>query len=328
MPYSKNTYLEDNEELILKLKITATKTRKWVIKATHEAGSGHPGGSLSATDIITALYFYEMKHDPNNPKWPDRDRFVLSKGHAAPALYATLSQAGYFPEDDMYNLRKMECHLQGHPCMIKTEGVDMSTGSLGQGLSAANGMALGGRIDRKDYRVFVLLGDGELQSGQIWEAAMAAAHYKLDKVTAFVDRNNLQIDGSTEQIMSLEPIAFKFKAFGWYVLEINGHDMNQIINAFKKADEIKGKPTMIIAHTIKGKGVSFMEGALSFHGKVTDAEQKKQALQELDLELADLNKKLETVQQKKNKNIDGSNNSTKTRTNTIPGSFPGSGGGD
>jgi transketolase len=275
-------YLGDIDAEIKRLKAIALETRKWIVKMTYEAGSGHPGGSLSATDILTALYFHVMRHNPKNPTWKDRDRFILSKGHAAPALYATLAQAGYFPVEELLTLRKLGSRLQGHPCMLKCPGVDMSTGSLGQGLSVANGIALAAKLDRRMYRVFVLLGDGECDSGQVWEAGMATAHYKLDNVTAFIDRNTLQIDGSTEQVMSLEPLAFKWKSFGWHILEIDGHNMKEIIDATEKAKEIKGKPTMIIAHTIKGKGVSFMEGTLYFHGKAPTKEQMEEALRELE----------------------------------------------
>lgn len=273
---------KDLDAIIEDLKEKARKTRIWIVKATCAAGSGHPGGSLSATDILTVLYFHVMRYDPKNPRWDDRDRFVLSKGHAAPALYATLAQAGFFPEEELITLRKLGSRLQGHPCMRKTPGVEMSTGSLGQGLSVSIGMALAGRLDKKDYRVYVLLGDGECDSGMVWEAAMAASHYKLDNLTAFVDRNKQQIDGWTEDVMSLEPLADKFRAFGWYVLEIDGHNYKEIIEAIDVAKTIKGKPTMIIAHTIKGKGVSFMENSFAFHGKAPTKEQMEKACAELE----------------------------------------------
>jgi transketolase len=267
--------------VISDLESRARAVRKHIVRMTCTAGSGHPGGSLSCTDIVVALYFHIMKHDPQNPCWEDRDRFVLSKGHAAPALYATLAEAGYFPKDELATLRKLGCKLQGHPSMQKCTGIDMSTGSLGQGLSVGVGMALAARLDRKPYRIYTIHGDGEMQSGNIWEAAMAASHYKLDSITSFIDRNQLQIDGPTEQIMSIEPLALKWKSFGWYVIEINGHNFSEILGAVENAREIKGKPTMIIAHTVKGKGVSFMEGALSFHGKAPSKQQCEQALKEL-----------------------------------------------
>jgi transketolase len=222
-----------------------------------------------------------MNIDPANPKWPDRDRFVLSKGHAAPVLYAALAEKGYFPKEELVTLRKTGSRLQGHPSMKHVPGVDMSTGSLGQGLSAANGMALAGRLDGKGYRVYVVLGDGENQEGQVWEAAMAAAHYKLDNVVGIIDHNGLQIDGPTADVMSPEPIADKWRAFGWHVIEINGHDFTEIINALQKAKDVKGKPTMIVANTVKGKGVSFMENQVGWHGNAPNPEQTGQALCEL-----------------------------------------------
>ena len=270
------------EEKLKQMEAIALRSRKWIVKMTHAAGSGHPGGSLSATDILTALYFHTMNHDPQKPHWPDRDRFVLSKGHSAPALYATLAQAGYFPEEELITLRKFGSRLQGHPSMRRLPGIDMSTGSLGQGLSVANGMALGGRLDEKDYRVYCLIGDGEAQEGQIWEAAMAAAHYKLDHVTAILDRNSFQIDGETEDIMSLEPLGEKWRAFGWQVYEIDGHDLRQIVTALDEAGKVEGRPQMIIAKTVKGKGISFMEcDACAFHGNAPKDEELKLALEEL-----------------------------------------------
>lgn len=269
------------EEKIKELEAKALKVRRHIIEMVYIAGSGHPGGSLSATDIIIALYFHIMRHDPKNPKWEDRDRFVLSKGHAAPALYATLAEAGYFPTEQLITLRKLGSPLQGHPDMRRVLGVEMSTGSLGQGLSVGNGIALASRLDKKDYRVFVLLGDGETDSGQIWEASMSAVHYKLDNVFAFLDRNGLQIDGPTEKIMRLEPLKEKWKAFGWHVIEINGHNMKEIIKAVEEGEKIKEKPKMIIANTIKGKGVSFMENSLYFHGKAPNKEQYEKAIKEL-----------------------------------------------
>jgi transketolase len=272
---------KDFSEKLKRLEGIARETRKWVIKMTHAAGSGHPGGSLSATDIITVLYFHTMNHRPKEPKWPDRDRFVLSKGHAAPALYAVLAQAGYFDEGELMNLRKLGSMLQGHPDMKRTPGVEASTGSEGQGLSMGIGMALGARLDRKFYRVYAMVGDGEMDCGQTWEAAMAAAHFKVDNLTVFVDANGLQLDGPTLQIMNTEPIGFKWKSFGWHVIEIDGHDIKEIIHAIEDAKKIQGKPTVIIAKTIKGKGVSFMEGAVGFHGKAPDDEQYEQAMKEL-----------------------------------------------
>jgi len=274
--------IEDFSKKIKELENIARETRKWIIKTTHAAGSGHPGGSLSATDIITVLYFHVMDHKPDDPKWPDRDRFVLSKGHAAPALYATLAQAGYFETSELMTLRKLGSRLQGHPDMKRTPGIEASTGSEGQGLSMGIGMALGARLDRKFYRVYVMVGDGELNCGQTWEAAMAAAHFKLDNLTVFVDANGLQLDGPTLQIMNTEPIGFKWKSFGWHVIEIDGHDMKAIIRAITEAQKIQGKPSVIIAKTIKGKGVSFMEGAVGFHGKATNPEEFEQAMKELE----------------------------------------------
>jgi transketolase len=269
------------DKIIKELETKATVIRRHVIEMTHEAGSGHPGGSLSATDIIAALYFHVLNIDPKNPKFKDRDRFVLSKGHAAPALYAALAEKGFFQVDELMTLRKLGSRLQGHPDMTKTPGVEASTGSEGQGLSISIGMALGAKLDRKNYRIYVMLGDGEMDCGQTWEAAMAAAHYKLDNLTAIVDRNKLQLDGPTEKIMSIEPLADKWKAFGWHVVEINGHDFKEIINSITIAKEVKGKPTVVIAHTVKGKGVSFMEGSVGFHGKAPNDEQYEQAMKEL-----------------------------------------------
>lgn len=264
-----------------------------ILKMTTLAGSGHPGGSMSAADIVVALYCKVMRHDAKNPKLPDRDRFVLSKGHCAPLLYAMLAECGYFPKGELANLRKVGAMLQGHPASGTTPGVEISTGSLGQGLSVANGIALAGKLDRKDYRVYCLLGDGELQEGQIWEAAMTAGHYKLGNVIAIVDYNNLQIDGNVSQIKEVQPIDAKFKAFGWNVIKINGHDFQEIINALEKAKKSKGKgkPTVIIANTVKGKGVSFMENVCDFHGKALTDEELKKALQELK-ELPEKEKRL------------------------------------
>ncbi len=268
-------------EFIKELEGIARKVRLHSIKMIYDAGSGHPGGSLSSADILTALYFHIMKHDPKKPDWADRDRFVLSKGHGAPALYAVLAEAGYFEVEELCTLRKMGSRLQGHPCMGKTPGIEMSTGSLGHGLAAGNGMALAARLDRKLHRIYVLLGDGEMDVGETWEAAMLASHYKLDNVTAFIDRNRLQLDGPTEKIMSIEPLADKWKAFGWHVIEINGHAMKEIIHATNEAKGVKGRPTVIICHTVKGKGVSYMEGNLHFHGKAPSDSEYEQAMKEL-----------------------------------------------
>ncbi len=310
-----------DDELIESLEQKAKNIRKHVVKMIYNAGSGHPGGSLSAVDILTALYFHKlldkackkgerepiMNYDPKNPEWEDRDRFILSKGHAAPALYAVLAEAGYFGKkvllaflkdknNEMYenvkkdnvfgldllmNLRKLGFPLQGHPDMNKTPGIEASTGSEGQGLSIGSGQALAAKLDRKLYHIFVMIGDGEMDCGQIWEAAMSASHFKLDNLIAIIDRNKLQLDGPTEQIMSLEPIPDKWQAFGWQVMEIDGHNFKEILTALDAAKEVKGKPSLIVAHTVKGKGVSFMEGAVGFHGKAPDREQYKQAMKEL-----------------------------------------------
>ena len=263
------------------LKEKAKEIRKSIVSMITEAKSGHPGGSLSATDILTALYFSEMNVDPTNPKMKGRDRFVLSKGHAAPAIYATLAEKGYFSKDELMTLRKFGSRLQGHPDMKKLPGIEISTGSLGQGLSVANGMALNAKIFDENYRTYVVLGDGEIQEGQIWEAAMTAAHYKLDNLCAFLDSNNLQIDGNVTEIKGVEPLDKKWEAFGWNVIKIDGHDFEQIFSALDKARECKGKPTMIIAKTIKGKGVSFMENVCGFHGVAPTVEELERALAEL-----------------------------------------------
>ena len=252
--------------------------RKHILESTCAAGSGHPGGSLSATEIVTVLYFHEMRHDPKNPKWEERDRFVLSKGHAAPLLYAALAESGYFPVETLKTLRKIDSNLQGHPDMKSVPGVEASTGSLGQGLSIAVGMALGLKLQGKDSRVFCLIGDGESQEGQIWEAAMAASHYKLDNLTVFLDRNGLQIDGFTEKVMALEPLAEKWRSFGWDVQKINGNSITEVMNALKHKSD---KPKIIIALTTKGKGVSFMENVPEWHGKAPDQKQLMEALEEL-----------------------------------------------
>ncbi|MBR4764783.1 MAG: transketolase [Lachnospiraceae bacterium] len=259
----------------------AGKIRVDIIRQIHAAGSGHPGGSLSAADILTYLFFEEMDIDPQNPDKKERDRFVLSKGHAAPALYAALAERGYFPVEELLTLRKIDSRLQGHPDKKKVPGVDMSTGSLGQGISAAVGMALANKLDGMNQRVYVMLGDGELQEGLVWEAAMAAAHYGLDSLTAFVDWNGLQIDGKNEEVMTVAPVDEKFRAFGWDVQVIDGHDFEQIAEAVEKAKTVKGKPQMIVVKTIKGKGVSFMENQAGWHGKAPSDEQAKQAVEEL-----------------------------------------------
>lgn len=282
--------MDKRKELDLQKK--ATQIRKYIIEEVFSAKSGHPGGSLSCTDILTVLYFDEMNVDPKNPKWPDRDRFVLSKGHCAPALYATLAVKGFFPEKDLYTFRKADSYLEGHPSMRYVPGVDMSTGSLGQGISTAVGMALAGKIDRKDYRVYSILGDGELEEGQVWEASMAAAHYKLDNLTAFVDYNGLQIDGKITDVMNPEPVADKFAAFGWNVITVDGHSYSQIKDAIEKAKTVKGKPTMVVCSCTKGKGVSFMENNYSWHGTVPNQEQRDQAIAELDALMADIEKEI------------------------------------
>jgi transketolase len=259
----------------------ARQLRRHVITMIATAGSGHPGGSLSAADIVTALYFKAMRHDPKNPQWPDRDRFVLSKGHAAPILYAALAECGYFPVEELSTLRKLGSRLQGHTDRTLTPGVEMSAGSLGQGLSYGIGIALAGRLDKRDYRVYVLLGDGECDEGQVWEAAMFAPHHRMDNITAIIDHNDLQLDGRVCDIMGLEPLVDKWRAFNWHVLEIDGHNIKDILKALKKAGDVKGKPTVIIAHTVKGKGVSFMEGNVDFHGKAPNPQETEQALKEL-----------------------------------------------
>lgn len=259
----------------------ATAIRVSILKAVTAAKSGHPGGSLSIADLMGLLYYVEMNVDPKNPKDGNRDRFVLSKGHAAPALYATLAEKGFFDKGELENLRKIDCMLQGHPDMKHTPGVDMSTGSLGQGISAACGMALAGRIDKKDYRVFAVLGDGELEEGQVWEAAMFAGFYKLNNLTAFIDFNGLQIDGDIREVMSPLPIAPKFEAFNWNVIEVNGHDLDELHNAIEAAKACTDKPTAIVMNTVKGKGVKEMEGQAGWHGKAPSAEEYEKFVAEL-----------------------------------------------
>ena len=260
----------------------AKKLRRHVITMTATAGSGHPGGSLSAADIITALYFKARHHDPRNPQWPDRDRFIMSKGHAAPILYAALAESGYFPVAELATLRKLDSRLQGHTDRNLTPGVEMSAGSLGMGLSFGIGVALAAKLDHRDYRTYVLLSDGECDEGQTWEAALSAAHFKIDNLTAIVDCNRIQLTGWTRDIMNLEPLNQKWQAFGWHTIDIDGHDFNQILAAFKEAEKIKNKPPVIIARTIKGKGVSFMENKAKFHGKAPTPEEAERALKELE----------------------------------------------
>ena len=270
------------------LSINACKVRMGVINGTFHAKSGHPGGSLSVADTLTYLYFHEMNIDPANPDWDDRDRFVLSKGHCAPALYAALANRGFFPVEELDTLRHIGSRLQGHPDMKNIPGVDMSTGSLGQGISAACGMALAAKLSNKQWRVFTVLGDGELEEGEVWEAAMFAAHNKLDNLIAVVDNNDLQIDGRLSEVCSPEPIDKKFEAFGWEVFKIDAHDFDQIEDAFTKANQVQGKPVVIIQRSIKGKGVSFMEDNVSWHGSAPNAEQRDAALEELKKTLAEL----------------------------------------
>ena len=267
---------------ITELENKAKEVRKGIIEAVYSANSGHPGGSLSIADIMTVLYFNEMSIDENNPKWEDRDRLVLSKGHCSPALYSCLAERGFFNKEELKTFRKLNSNLQGHPDMNKVLGVDMTTGSLGQGLSVANGMAIAGKLDKKNYRVYAILGDGEIEEGQIWEAAMASRKYKLDNLCVIVDKNNLQIDGTTDEVMSLAPIDEKFRSFGFEVITIDGNNILEIMKAFAKAKTVKNKPTCIIAKTIKGKGVSFMEDKVEWHGKAPSEEQYNLAMQELN----------------------------------------------
>ena len=270
-----------NEARIIELKNIANNVRIGIIDATHAAKSGHPGGSLSIADILTYLYFEKMNIDPENPKMENRDRFVLSKGHTAPGLYATLAHRGFFPVEDLITLRKIDSYLQGHPDMNKIPGIDMSAGSLGLGISAACGMALAGKIDNKDYRVYTIIGDGESEEGQVWEAAMFASHYKLDNLCVILDLNGLQIDGPITEVMNPTPHDKKFEAFGFHVITIDGHDFNQIEAALAEAETVKGQPTVIIAKTIKGKNVSFMENSVNWHGAAPNDEQHAAAIAEL-----------------------------------------------
>lgn len=273
---------------IKELELIAAKGRLLAVDAIHTAASGHPGGSLSCMDALTALYFNEMKVDAKKPQWAERDRFVLSKGHCAPALYAVLAMKGFFPVEDMKLLRSIKAHLSGHPDMRHVPGVDMSTGSLGQGLSAAVGMAMAAKHLKKDYRSYAICGDGEINEGQIWEAAMAAAKWELDNLCAFIDVNRLQIDGETKDVMPSEPLDKKFEAFNWHVIKIDGHSFEQILAALKEARETKGKPTAIIMETVKGKGVSFMENLAGWHGKAPNDEQFETAKAELEAKIKEL----------------------------------------
>jgi transketolase len=259
----------------------AKQIRRLIIQMLAKAGSGHPGGSLSSTDLITALFFSVLRHNPKDTHWPDRDRFHMSKGHCCPLFYAVLAESGYFPKDQLWTLRQLGSILQGHPDR-RTPGVEVASGSLGQGLSVALGMSLAAKIDKRDYHVDVLLGDGEIQEGNIWEAAMACSHYKCDNVCAMLDYNGFQIDGKTKDIMDLEPLAKKWQAFGWHTIEIDGHNMKEILSAYEEAKGIKGKPSIIIARTIKGKGVSFMENVVDFHGRAPTKEEAEKALKELE----------------------------------------------
>lgn len=276
------------EELKLDLKKKACQVRMGIIESTHGAKAGHPGGSLSAAEMFAYLYNKELRVDPKNPRWPDRDRFVLSKGHTAPGLYAALAYRGFFPVEDLPTLRHIDSYLQGHPNMNTVPGVDMSTGSLGQGISVAVGMALAGKVAGKNYRVYSILGDGEVAEGQVWEAMMAANKYHLDNLCACVDVNGLQIDGETKDVMPTEPLDKKFESFGWHVIKIDGHDFDQIEAAYKEAEQTKGQPTMILAKTIKGKGVSFMENNAGWHGKAPNDEQWAQAKAELEAQIKEL----------------------------------------
>jgi len=270
-----------SQKLISNLEKKALRIRQLIIEMVYRAGSGHPGGSLSAVEIVTALYFHIMRIRPKEPHWEDRDRFILSKGHACPVLYAALAERGFFNIKELYTLRRINSILQGHPDMKKTPGVDMTSGSLGHGLSVGVGMALAAKLDNKDYHVYVLLGDGELQEGLIWEAAMSAAHYKLDNLTAIVDYNGLQVDGKVSDIMEIAPVAEKWKSFGWKVLKIDGHNFYQILESIEEAKSSRNVPVVIIAHTVKGKGVSFMENVVDWHGKAPTKEEYKLAMREL-----------------------------------------------
>jgi transketolase len=270
-----------SETKIKELEEKAKQVRRLIIQMLAEAGSGHPGGSLSATDLITVLYFSVLQHNPKDPHWPERDRFHMSKGHCCPLWYAVLAESGYFPKEKLLTLRKLGSMLQGHPDR-RTPGVDVASGSLGQGLSVALGMSLAAKIDKRNYRVYVLMGDGETQEGNIWEAAMASSHYKCDNLCAMLDYNGFQIDGKIKDIMNLEPVVAKWQAFGWHTIEIDGHNMKEILSAYQEAKETKGRPSIIVAHTIKGKGVSFMENVVDFHGRAPTKEEAEKALKELE----------------------------------------------
>ncbi len=269
------------EEKIKELKLISNEIREWAIKMIYNAQSGHPGGSLSSADILAALYFHVLRIDPKNPSWEDRDRFVLSKGHASAAYYAALAMRGFFPLEELMTFRKIGSRLQGHPT-IHVPGVDMTTGSLGQGFSAAIGMAISGKIYGKNYRVYALIGDGEMNEGISWEVALSAPHHKLDNLTVILDRNRYQLDGYTEEILSLESVEDKFKAFNWEVFTVDGHDIKEILMTLEKTKDVKGKPTIIVARTVKGKGVSFMENTSKYHGKAPNKEEFEKALNELE----------------------------------------------
>lgn len=281
-----------DEKRVIELSIIANRVRKNALTAVYNAASGHPGGSLSIADVLTLLYFEVMNVDPKNPKMEDRDRFVLSKGHTAPALYGTLAERGFFPVEDVATFRHIDSYLQGHPDMNKVPGVDMSTGSLGQGVSVAGGMALAAKLSNKDYRVYSILGDGELEEGQVWEQAMFAPHYKLDNFTIFIDNNGLQIDGDITKVMNPTPIDKKFEAFGWHVIVTDAHDFNKLLAAVEEAKATKGKPTAVIMKSTKGKNVSFMENNAGWHGKAPNKEEYEKAIAELDAIIAGLEAKL------------------------------------
>jgi transketolase len=272
-----------DEKEINELKLKAIKVRKHIIEMLYRAKSGHPGGSLSAVDALISLYFTHMNHNPKKPSWPDRDRFILSKGHAAPALYSVLAESGYFDIKELKKLRQVNCMLQGHPVCKCIPGIEASTGSLGHGLSFGIGVALAGKLDKKDYRVYVMLGDGETNEGQVWEAAAVASHYKLDNLIAMIDRNYLQIDGNTEDVLRLEPIKDRWSAFGWHVMEIDGHNFSEILKSLNDATNIQNRPVLIILNTIKGKGISFMENNVDFHGVPPNEMERNLAIEELTL---------------------------------------------
>ncbi len=281
-----------DEKLKIELAIMANKIRKHALLGVYNAASGHPGGSLSIADLVTLLYFNVMNVDPKNPKWEDRDRFVLSKGHTAPALYGALAEKGFFPVEDIATLRRADSYLQGHPDMNKVPGIDMSTGSLGQGVSAAAGMALSAKISNKAYRVYAVLGDGELEEGQVWEQAMFSAHYKLDNLTIFIDNNGLQIDGDIAEVMSPYPITDKFRAFGWNVVEADAHDFDSLMSAIENAKSTKDKPTAVVMKSVKGKNVSYMENNAAWHGNAPGEELYNQAIKELDEIISNLEARL------------------------------------